>query len=318
MGDKENGVDQDLFDTMNELFQSESVGRVLISDYTTKMDFAIPDLNKILGPDKYQVVNQDIANGLMNIFFNEEKYADSMVKIKVFLERLKEARKKYLNDFLIPEMEAIAEELGFRDIPMPEFEDIDLKDEVEYKKLYNRLAELGFLTPEETYEAYQTHKLPKSYDSIVSQEKFKELKDEGLYTPPLKTEKSDEAGRPTGTSAPQKTKTVTPVGASQEIKVTALQEVITASDKLIDEVAARYKKYKGIKRISKNHKGLIRNITWRIVQNEKMDNWSESIDKYVENPLEEGEVFEDVLETAANHNIDFLGAALLFHASKKK
>ncbi len=84
---------------MQELFKSESVGRVLMADWTTEMEFVIPDLNKILGPDKYKVVNQDISDGLMNIFFSEAKFADSMIKTKMFLERLKEARKAYLELF---------------------------------------------------------------------------------------------------------------------------------------------------------------------------------------------------------------------------
>ena len=68
------------------------------------------------GEEKYKVVNSDISNGLMNIFWGEEKFANSMVKIKVFLERLNSAREAYLNEFLIPEMERVAKSLGITDI----------------------------------------------------------------------------------------------------------------------------------------------------------------------------------------------------------
>ena len=204
MGDKDNGVNQEFMDAMNDMFtNNESVGRVMVADYTTEMEFVIPKLNEILGPTKYEAVNRDIANGLMNIFFSENKFSDSMAKIKIFLERLKEARKLFLNKFLIPEMKRICKELGFKECPTPVFEDVDLKDDLELKKIYNRLAELGLLTPEELFEAYKTNQMPTGFDSEESQKKYKAMKKKGLYEPSGGGDAlSPQAGRPTGT--PQK------------------------------------------------------------------------------------------------------------------
>ena len=58
------GINPNNVKAMQKLFQNESVGRVLVSDYTTKADFVIPDINKVVGPSKYEVINQDIKEGL--------------------------------------------------------------------------------------------------------------------------------------------------------------------------------------------------------------------------------------------------------------
>lgn len=317
-GDKDNGVDDELVESITNLFKTESVGRVFVSDYTTKMDFILPDLQKILGPEKYMAVNADISSGLMNIFFGEQKYADSMLKMKVFLERLKESRKIYLESFLIPEMERISKILGFRECPLPVFEDVDLKDEIEYMKLYNRLAELGFLTADETLYAYKTHILPESYDSVVSQEEFKALKKKDLYEPVGQKEVEKPAGRPTGGKQKQKKKKVTPVGqaSSKEYSIDNLKKAIVAADDLIEPVLESYKKHFNVTRASKRLKESAKETAFFIVKNEKMENWNKVIEAYIEDPSKQGEIFEQVASLAEQHSIGFLEASLLFHSEQ--
>ena len=43
------------------------------------------------------------------------------------------------------------------------------------------LAEIGFLTPDETFEAMQTKRLPSKEESLEAQEEYKNFKDKGLY-----------------------------------------------------------------------------------------------------------------------------------------
>ena len=93
------GVNPNNLKAMQELFKNESVGRALIADYTTKADFVIPDLNKVLGSEKYKIVNEDIKEGLQNVIVGSEKYSNTQIKAEIFLERLKESRNAFLNDF---------------------------------------------------------------------------------------------------------------------------------------------------------------------------------------------------------------------------
>lgn len=309
--DRDSNTNSRILSELQSLFEIESVGRVLVSDYSTKADFVMPDLNKILGPQKYEVVNQDIANGLMNIFWGEEKFANSMVKIKVFLERLQSARESYLNNFLIPEMEEIARELGFTEVPEPVFNEVDLKDEVEYMKLYTRMAELGVLTPEELFKTIESHTLPIPEDSMESQEKFKDLKEKGLYEPLIGGQKKDEAGRPAGTKAPQKTKKVGPIGASK-FSLQKISDTIKAADTLSSLVEEQYRNKNSIKRLSNKQKELCWNITESIVACKNQADWQNSVEQFIENPMQMPE--NQVLDLAAEHNVSIFLAGVLKEA----
>lgn len=292
---------------LQSLFEQESVGRVLVSDYTTKADFVLPDLNKILGPEKYKVVNEDIANGLMNIFWGEEKFANSMVKIKVFLERLQSARDSYLNGFLKKEMELIAEELGFTEIPEPVFDEVDLKDEVEYMKIYTRLAELGILTPEELFDVIESDSLPLPENSLLSQQEFKKQKDKGLYEPLIGGMKKEE-GRPAGAKAPQSTKKVSPIGASK-YSLQKISEKIRLANELLSSVEEKYRKKNKIKRLDSKEKDFCWFITESIIASSPSTAWEGSIDLFLENPNQPFD--QEIGEIAGEHNLSFFLAGIL-------
>ena len=78
------GVNQRNLEAMQQLFENESVGRVLISDYTTEAKFVIPDIGNLLGPQKYEVVENDIQMGLNNILVGGEKFANQAIRLKYF------------------------------------------------------------------------------------------------------------------------------------------------------------------------------------------------------------------------------------------
>ena len=189
------GVNQKNLEAMQSLFQNESVGRVLIADYTTKAQFVIPAIADLLDPKKYEVIDKDIQIGLNNILIGDEKFANQSIKVQVFIERLKQAREAFINEFLFPEIVRISKSLGFKNYPTPYFEDIDLKDDIQYARIYNRLVELGVLTPEEGLTAIETGRLPDPEASLESQVKYKELRDQGYYTP-LIGGSQPQAGRP--------------------------------------------------------------------------------------------------------------------------
>ena len=123
MGTKpqDGGVNQKNLMAMQKLFENESVGRVLISDYTTDAKFVIPDIGNILDPKKYDVVNQDIQMGLNNILLSDEKFANTSIKVQVFMERLKQGRRVFLENFLMPEIRRVSKEMGFKNYPRCSF-----------------------------------------------------------------------------------------------------------------------------------------------------------------------------------------------------
>lgn len=301
-----------------ELFSQESLGRVFVSDYTTKMDFIIPDMGKIFGVDKYKAVNEDIANALMNIFWKDESFSNSMIKTQIFLERLQTAREVYEREFLIPQMTKIAETLGLSEIPEIRWEDFALKDDLEYKKLYVRLCELGIFTAEETFEAFKTHQLPTSEDSIDSQKEYKKNRDAELYQP-LLGKPTNEAGRPPGSKAPKKKIKVSPVGASDEGETRYSLQKISENVKLISSINTlieeAYKTKMSISRLSKKHKEITWMITESLVINELREKWEEKIPEYLISVKDVGEATDEVLSLAAQHSVSPIVASLLINST---
>jgi len=309
------GVNQKNLEAMQALFQNESVGRVLIADYTTKAEFVIPQIADILDPKKYEILDKDIQIGLNNILIGSEKFANQSIKVQVFIERLKQAREAFINEFLFPEIVRISKNLGFKNYPTPYFEDIDLKDDIQYARIYNRLVELGVLTPEEGLTAIETGRLPDPESSLESQIKYKDLRDQGYYTP-LIGGSQPQAGRPTGSSSPQSTKNINPIGTGQQSKAEfsakKVSENFVLASKLEDHVSNLIKEKFNIKKLNKQQKSIANDITKMIVINENSENWIEKAKQYVEDPTDKNkDNLNIVYDISSSHQVDNYLAGIL-------
>ena len=76
------------------------------------------------------------------------------------MERLKQGRRVFLENFLMPEIRRVSKEMGFKNYPTAHFEDVDLRDNSVYSRVYSRLIELGVLTPEEGVQAIESGRFP--------------------------------------------------------------------------------------------------------------------------------------------------------------
>ena len=186
------GVNQKNLVELQKLFENQSVGRVLIADYTTKAQFVLPQIGDLLDPKKYHVINADIQAGLNSMITGAgagvssdsgDKASSFSMKVEIFLARLKQAREPFLNDFLVPEMKRIAQSVNLKNYPTPFFDEISLRESTNFAKVYSRLVELGILTPEEGLQAIETGRLPSAEESLESQKQFKTHKNSGLYEP---------------------------------------------------------------------------------------------------------------------------------------
>ena len=309
------GVNQKNLQAMQALFENQSVGRVLIADYTTKAQFVIPDIGNLIGPEKYEVVDRDIQIGLNNILIGSEKFANQSIKVQVFIERLKQAREVFINEFLVPEIRRISKDLGFKNFPQPSFEDISLKDDVQYSRIYNRLIELGILTPEEGVQAIQTGRLPTSEESIESQQKLRSFKDQGLYQPIIGGGGA-QAGRPSGsTGIPQSTKNVKPVGTNANFSVSKIKENILAAQNLEEEIKSAFRKKLNVKKLSNQQKEDAEKISEIIIANENPSNWSNKLQDYIEKPIDQNlEQVNNIQEIAVEHQVTNYIASLLYHS----
>jgi hypothetical protein len=305
---------------LKQIFQNESVGRILVSDYTTDVEFKIPAIGDILDPKKYEVVDRDIRYGLNNILFGEEKFSNTSTKVEVFLSRLKNARETFLNDFLIPETKRIAKDLGFKSIPTPRFQDPDFKTDINLTRIYSRLLELGVLTPEEGITAIETGRLPLPDESLESQKKFVKLQEEGLYQP-LLNKSQPPAGRPVGSSGIQKTVNNPRNIANAEfaINVSKLSKNSSLFDSMLGKIDKQIKTKYNKKRLSNEQKEVVELIAETISTNEAPSDWLEKVDYYVNYPNQiSSSTNAKINDLCEKYGVDYKTGILIFHSLEEE
>src|SRR3990167_497027 len=280
---------------LQTIFANESIGRVLIHDFSTKAEFVIPQIGDILDPKKYAIVRDRIRLGLNDILIGgDEKFANASIKVQVFVERLKNAQQAFLNEFLIPEVKKIAKELKFKTYPTPYYEEVNLRDQVQFARIYTQLAQYGILTPEETIEAIESGRLPEPDESVESQKKLKGYKKEELYEPiaPKKDQEGDGMnGRPPGSKTPQSTKNVKPIGTpktqaeiTQYFSVKKIADNLILAQKLENKVKDAFKVHYKLKELNKDQETISSQLTQVIIANENPAHWTSSIKSYIKNP----------------------------------
>lgn len=317
----EGGINQKNLVALQALFENQSVGRVLIADYTTKAEFIIPNIGSILDPKKYEIFDNDINLGLNNILMGGEKFANQTAKVDVFMSRLEQGRLAFINDFLLPEIKRISKELGFKTYPTPYFEEVSLKDDSVKDRVYSRLLELGVLTPQETFTAIETRRLPDEETSLENQRQFKEFRKEGLYEPLIggANQQNDKAGRPSGTDGiKQQTKKISPIGANENFNFAKLKENMILASRLQENVESYLKKSHNLKKLNKEQKSVSEKITGIIISNELPEDWIPKIEQYCQSPTDKnGERVKEILDLASEHELDFYLASMLYSCIKK-
>ena len=314
------GINHNNVRAMQKLFQNESVGRVLVSDYTTKADFVIPDINKVVGPGKYEVINRDIKEGLQNIILNEDKYNGAQIKARVFLDRLKEAREAFINDFLQPEIKRIAKDLGFRSYPTVKFKDIDLRDEVQLMRVATRLMELGILTAEQGMEIIQTGRFPLAQELDTAQEKFVEQRKKGYFNPVVggipmiedleapETKTPGVPGRPPGSTQD-----------SQSISRENIQATIYEIEALQSLAKQEMLKKMGKKRLNKEQKEMIANLCESVVCGAEKENWTNVMISCVNDytNIESLNILSEIYDVSDAHKLEIYPSAILYHSNER-
>ena len=332
------GINPQNLANLQSIFKNQTIGRVLVADYTTKGEWLIPDIGQILGQEKYKQVDQDIKEGLQSILMGDDKFANAQIKAKVFIERMKEGQKIFLSNFLMPEIIKICKAMNFKHVPEIEFEEINLSDPAVANRLYVQLAQLGILTPDEVMVAMQTGVLPDKESNLINQTEFKKNREDGLYEPMLggankdgedngggankKGKAPDAGGRPNGTKSPQTTKKVGPIGtkASEEsFSSKIIAELSIKADSLKELVEAGLKKKFKVKTdLNAAQKDVAEMLAKSIISNELPDSWSASVTNYIKQPKEvnasTGIILDDL---AARYDLTSWQAAIVNHAKIK-
>lgn len=311
------GINPANMTAMQNLFMNESVGRVLVSDHTTKAEFVIPDLKKVVGKEKYEVLNEDIKEGLMNVMLGDEKYNGQSAKISFFMERLKEARNAFLNDILQPEIIRISKDLGFRAYPTARFTEIDMKDETQYMRTVSRLMEIGIITPEQGIESINNGKLPHPTDLAPAQKKFVSDREKGYYNPLIGGVPMIQDSASTPTAAPKQSGPGRPIGAKASRK--DIQATIYETDAFIKAAENFAIKKFGVASLNSDQQSNILNLCKKIITASPREDWVVSVQKCMANldEIEKLQPMQPVLDTADEFLLDEYSAAILYHSTVK-
>ena len=321
------GINHKNIKAMQNLLSNQSVGRVLVADYTTKAEFIIPDMNKVLGYEKYKVVNEDIKEGLQNILIGSEKFANTTVKAQVFFERLKEARKAFLNDFLQPEMELIFRNLGFKGkCPIAKFEEVSIKDETQFNRVVTRMMELGILPPEEGLRVIETGIYPTKEELGTAQAKFVEERKKGYYNPivggvpVIAPPVSEGSGvKPVMKKTTTPTERGRPVGSNASVYAKdAIAKVMDKTKDLYSIVEIGLKKKYSKKSLNAEQNKLAQGISEAIILGSQCESWTSLATEVLNDPnkLDKLNILSEIQTTAGEHDLDTYAAALLYHSTK--
>ena len=312
------GINPNNVKAMQKLFQNESVGRVLVSDYTTKADFVIPDINKVVGPGKYEVINKDIKEGLQNIILNDDKYNGAQIKARVFLDRLKEAREAFIQDFLQPEIRRIAKDLGFRSYPTVKFKDIDLRDEVQLMRVATRLMELGVMTAEQGMDLFHTGRFPLAEELEGAQEKFVEQREKGYFNPVVggvpmiepDEESNEQKKKPDGGMAGR------PEGSKDQFSRENIQGTIYEVEALSSIAKEKMLEKLDSESLSEDQEKMLSKLCESVVCASEKENWQETIISCVNDfaEIERLGTLNGVFEISDAHKLEVYPSAILYHS----
>jgi hypothetical protein len=217
--------------------------------------------------------------------------------------------------------------MNFKAYPELCFEDIQLKDEAEFIRLFTRMAELGILTPQQFFTAVDTGKLPdtETDDFLTEHKKYTKEREDGNFLPLVGASMQDPAiagqapaaagggaGRPKGAKSPQtKTKKVKPIGAS--ISMADLRGNTIAATALLDELESKSLKRHKLKELNDNQKHVCQLLAQAIMLNEPKESWKKSVNNYLKNiksPSEEK--LNEVEGLADEHQVSSFEATLLY------
>ena len=331
-----NGINPNNIARLQNIFQNQTIGRVLVADFTTKAQWLIPQLDQILGPAKYEVVNQDILDGLQSIMGGKEseKFANAQTKAKIFIQRLKEGQDAFLHDFLMPEVIQVCNDMGFRTIPKISFRKIDLQDESIIARIYTQLATLGILTGKQTVKAIETGILPDGDEMDEAQVEYQKVRDKGQYLPLVgasiqdgpQQEGGGAMGRPptgagTGPKMPgRKTGQIgNKTGKGEEaFSLKAYVDNLKASDALTNEVVAGLKKQYKVKDLNDAQTAVVHTLTDIIMTTQPKSRWSKAVASTIKAPaLIPTEVADELDDIASEYGVDHRDA-VLFRLSRTK
>lgn len=150
-------TDQVQLDTVAQLFNTTSKSFDVVWNHTLDIEKIVsPEIESILGQDKYQQVNQDITGALafsraLLDGTDNINPAGAALVTKVLIEEIGYARRQ-VTDWIYAEYQQIAEAMGFQRFPKVRWDNTVLKDIILYMSTISQLVDRRMLSYETALE----------------------------------------------------------------------------------------------------------------------------------------------------------------------
>lgn len=331
-GDEKHGPNKVALEKLQAMFENQAISRVLVSDFTTKMDFVVPDLKRVLGKEKYEIVDKDIKEGLMNIIGgSDEKFANQSSKFTLIMERVTEGQEECL-EIIQPEIERVCEAMGLKQVPTAAFTKSTLKDSnAQMVKIISRFVELGIFTPQDAFKAFDEGTFPEMDELLENQKAFKDYKDNGLFVPITYNGSNSEeethgtnspAGRPTGTTGPkQTTDKKSPIGKGLQSKASLKNFVETYKEvnHIYNLASSLFKKKYGVKSINEKCEAALNDICEKIIVRYEKEGWANVLTSCINEPksikeVEKKNISKDITDLSSELGIDLFASAIIHNS----
>lgn len=315
------GVNPKNIAAMQTLLKKDAMGRALVSDYTTKAEFILPDLKKVIFKEKYDVVNEDIKDGLSSLLFGTEaKYGNVQTKAIIFVKRMEPAIKAF-EAFINKEIEVACAAAGLIKPPTVKMCRVDIQNQAEIQKIAMRLLELGVVVPEDAVEMIQNGKFPDGETLVDKQGEFVKQREDKKFNPlaggvpmfeaPVSAVAGPKAGAPTaapkaGTGRP-KAKTMASV--TLEDLTFVAKKATELETHILDTMKTK---------IGAANEALASELSEAIVQSKPVEEWIATASSCLESPEKMDLLVpdENIAKASMEHGCTDYEAAIFTHAQK--
>lgn len=168
-------------DKLIDILQHNVGGGVmdLVWDDMISLDVEYPPTDKILGPEKYVSVNNDIVRGLGipdsligGSDLGTRNAQSAFVQLKTLVERLEYVRSRAIR-WMETELHLVADAMGFKKIPAISFGIMSLRDEAAEKQLMIQLLDRGIISSEKVSETFGTNFMIE-LERLKNEQEFRE------------------------------------------------------------------------------------------------------------------------------------------------
>lgn len=217
-------TDQTQLDTVSQLFNTTSKSFDVVWNHTLQIEKIVsPEIEAILGKEKYAQVNEDITGGLgisraMIDGTSKLSQAEAGLVIKVIIEEIEYAREQ-VEHWIYSEYQQIAEAMGFDRFPKVRWDNTVLRDIILYMTTIANLVDRRMLSYETALEELgfdyanelrsMEKELPLVLDGTI-----------GIKGSPFQQSKNQPNGAPEGTPSSGRPKAQVPKTKQPSTKTT--------------------------------------------------------------------------------------------------